>query len=120
MGSNSLDKRPDGSTIAVGDSVLITLTVSDPTHLIITYQPSGLQFSATDQPKLKMFYVACGDDLNYDGIVDATDDQIQSKLSIWRQEAPGLPWTVMSSTVVKTVKEVDTQLGGFTGYAISY
>jgi hypothetical protein len=120
LGTNSLDRRPDGSTIAAGDSVLITLTVSDPTHLIINYQPSGLQFSATDQPTLKMFYVACGDDLNYDGIVDAADDQIQSKLSIWRQEAPGLPWTVLSSTVVKSVKEVDAQLSGFTGYAISY
>jgi hypothetical protein len=120
MGTNSLDRRPDGSAIAPGDSVLITLTVSDPTHLIINYQPSGLQFSASDQPTLKMYYVACGDDLNYDGVVDATDDLIQSQLRIWRQEAPGLPWTEMAGSVVKSLKEVDAQLSGFTGYAISY
>jgi hypothetical protein len=120
MGGASLDRRPDGSVIAQGDSVLITLTVSDPTHLIVNYQPSGLQFSATDQPTLKMYYVACGDDLNYDGVVDATDDQIQSQLRIWRQEAPELPWTVMSGSVVKSLKEVDAKLSGFTGYAISY
>jgi hypothetical protein len=120
LGSASLDRRPDGSTIADGDSVLITLSVPDPTHLIITYQPSGLKFSANDLPTLKMFYVACGDDYNYDGVVDAADDVIQEKLSIWRQEAASLPWEKLSSVVVKSTKEVEARLSGFTGYAISY
>lgn len=120
MGPSSLESRPDGSAIASGDSVLITLTVSDPTHLVITYEPSGLRFSANDQPALKMFWVACGDDLNYDGKVDATDAALVQKFSIWRQESAGQPWLKLSSVVVPSVKEVDTQLSGFTGYAISY
>jgi hypothetical protein len=120
MGPLSLESRPDGSAIATGDSVLITLTVADPTHLVITYQPSGLTFSASDQPSLKMFWVACGDDLNYDGKVDAADTALVQKFSIWRQEAAGQPWLKLPSVVVPSVKEVDTRLSGFTGYAISY
>jgi hypothetical protein len=120
MGPSSLESRPDGTAIASGDSVLITLTVSDPTHLVITYEPSGLQFSGNDQPTLKMFWVACGEDLNYDGKVDAADTTLVQKFSIWRQESAGQPWLKLSSVVVPSVKEVDTRLSGFTGYAISY
>lgn len=120
MGAASLDRRPDGSAIAQGDSVLITLTVTDPTHFIVEFQPSGLTFSAAAPPTLKISYAACGDDLNYDGVVDATDAAMQSSLSVWRQEAPFQPWFKVPSTVAASVKEVNSQLGGFTGYAIMY
>jgi hypothetical protein len=120
MGPSSLESRPDGSAIASGDSVLITLTVSDPSHLVITYEPSGLRFSGNDQPTLKMFWVACGEDLNYDGKVDAADTALVQKFSIWRQETAGQPWLKLSSVVTGATKEVDTQIGGFTGYALAY
>jgi hypothetical protein len=120
LGTASLDRRPDGSTIAVGDSVLITLTVTDPTHFIIDLQPSGLMFSANDQPRLRISFAACGDDLNYDKQIDATDAAMLASLSMWRQEAPFQSWFKMTSTVVTDAKEVDTQLGGFTGYALMY
>ena len=120
LGAGSLDKRPDGSSIAVGDSVLITLTASDPTHMMIEFQPSGLKFSITDQPSLKMFWVACGDDVNYDGKVDANDDLITSQLGIWRQETPGARWFHVGSAVQKGAREVDASLSGFSGYALMY
>lgn len=120
MGAGSLDKRPDGSAIASGDSVLITLTVADPTHFLLDFQPSGLMFSATDQPTLKVSFAACGADLNYDGKVDAADQAIMDALSFWRQEAPFQPWFKVGSTVNQTVREVDAQLSGFTGYAIEF
>lgn len=120
LGTGSLERRPDGTLIAPGDSVLITLTVTDPTHFIIDLQPSGLQFAANDQPRLKISFAACGDDLNYDGKVDSADAAMLSSLSMWRQEAPFQPWFKVSSTVTPSVKEVDSQLGGFTGYAIMY
>lgn len=120
LGSASLARRPDGSSIAAGDSVLITLTVVDPLHFIIDLQPSGLVFAANDQPRLKISFAACGDDLNYDGRVDAVDAAMQASLSVWRQEAPFQSWFRMASTVAPAVKEVDTQLGGFTGYALMY
>ena len=120
LGGASLDRRPDGTAFAQGDSVLITLQVTDAAHLVIDYQPSGLRFSATDLPKLKMFYSFCGDDLNYDGVVDAADDRIASQLGIWKQEAAGQNWFRLSSTVVKDARQVEAQIAGFTGYAIMY
>jgi hypothetical protein len=120
VGSNSLDRRPDGTAIANGDSVLITVTVTDPTHFIIEFQPSGLKFSDADQPKLKISFAACGDDLNYDGKVDDTDATMLSSLALWRQEGPFQPWFKLTSSVSVSVKEINAQLGGFTGYAIEY
>lgn len=120
MAAASLDRRPDGSAIAQGDSVLITLTVTDPTHFIVEFQPSGLTFSAAAQPTLKISFAACGDDLNYDGVVDATDAAMQASLSVWRQESPFQPWYKVPSTVAASVKEVNSQLGGFTGYALMW
>ena len=120
LGASSLDRRPDGSIIATGDSVLIWLTVVDPQHFIIDLQPSGLAFAAGDQPRLKISFAACGDDLNYDGKVDAADAALQSSLSLWRQEAPFKPWFKISSTVLAATKDVEAPLGGFTGYAIEY
>ena len=120
MGGATLDRRPDGSAIAEGDSVLITLTVVSPTNLIVDFQPSGLQFSTKDPAKLKMFFAACGDDLDRDGQVTSSDDAIEQQLSIWRQESAASPWIKVSSLVVKNNKEIDAELGGFTGYAIAY
>ena len=120
LGPASLDRRPDGSTISAGDSVLITLTVTDQRHFIIEFQPAGLAFSTNDQATLKLIYAACGDDLNYDGKVDAADDAITQQLSIWRQEGPFQPWFKISSVVNGTAKEVNAQLDGFTGYAVEY
>jgi hypothetical protein len=120
VGSNSLERRPDGTAIATGDSVLITVTVTDPTHFIIEFQPSGLKFSDGDQPTLKISFAACGDDLNYDGKIDAADAAMLSSLALWRQEGPFQPWFKLTSSVTPSVKEIDAQLGGFTGYALMW
>lgn len=120
LNGNSLDKRPDGSTIANGDSVRITVTVVDPVHLIVEFQPSGLRFSAHDPARLKMFFSEVGDDLDHNGRVDNEDDNVSQKLSIWRQESIGQPWFKVASAVVKSSKEVDADLSGFTGYALAY
>jgi len=120
VGAGSLVARPAGTPMAAGDSVLITLTVTDQSHFLVDFQPSGLKFSATDQPTMKLSFAACGADLNYDGVVDAQDAAIQAGLSIWRQEAPFQPWHKVSSTMLPAVKEVDAQLGGFTGYALMF
>jgi hypothetical protein len=120
MGPASLERHPDGSTISPGDSVFITLNVTDPRHFIVEFQPTGLTFAAADQPTLKLIYAACGADLNYDGKVDSLDAAIEQQLSIWRQETPFQPWYKLSSVVAKDFKEVNAKLTGFTGYAIEY
>ena len=120
LGPASLAARPDGSAIAAGDSVLITVTVTDQSHFLVDFQPSGLKFSAADRPTLKISFAACGEDLNYDNAVDEKDQQIMKSLSFWRQETPFQPWTRVPSTVVTTTKDVNARLGGFTGYAIEF
>jgi hypothetical protein len=116
----SLDRRPDGTTFAQGDSVLITLTVRDATHLIVDFQPSGLQFTAKNPGRLKMFFGEVGDDLDGNGKVDGNDDSIENMLSIWRQESLTAPWIKVASVLVKNNKEIDADLAGFTGYAAAY
>ena len=120
LGGASLDRRPDGSIIADGDSVRITVTVTDPIRLIVQFQPSGLRFSAKDPARLEMFFGAVGADLDDDGKVDGSDDVIAQQLSIWRQEAPGQPWFKLASAVLKDAREVEADLSGFTGYALAY
>lgn len=120
VGPASLATRPDGTSIAAGDSVLITVTVTDQSHFLVDFQPSGLRFSSSNQPTLRISFAACGDDLNYDGVVDAKDQAIMNSLSFWRQETPFQPWTKVSSSVVQATKDVNAQLGGFTGYAIEF
>ncbi len=120
LAGSSLDVRPNGTAFAEGDSVLITLTVTDATHLIIDFQPSGLRFSTKDPAQLKMFFTQCGDDLDRNGKVDGDDDVIQQQLSIWRRESVIAPWFKVSSVIVKNNKEIDANIGGFTGYALAY
>jgi hypothetical protein len=120
LGGATLDRRPDGTLIADGDSVRITVTVTDPAHLILQFQPSGLTFSSKDPARLRMFFNEVGDDFDHDGHVDSNDDDVERKLSIWRQELPGLPWFKVASAVVKEDRRVDAYLAGFTGYALAY
>jgi hypothetical protein len=114
LAGSSLDRRPDGSVIANGDSVRITMTITDPVHLVIDFQPSGLRFTAKDPARLKLFFGECGDDLDQNGQVDGNDDAVRQQLSIWKQETPLDPWIKLSSLVVKDDKEVEAELGGFT------
>ena len=58
--------------------------------------------------------------MNGDGVVDQEDEQLETQFSIWRQEAAGLPWTRIGSTVVQPVEEVETDIFSFTNYAICY
>ena len=120
VGPNALDRRPDGSVIAQGDSVLISVAVVDPYHLVLEFEPSGLKFSETDQPTLAISWAACGDDLNYDGKVDAGDDLVAGTLGIWRQESASLPWYKEAGVILKSTREVAAQIPGFTGYALAF
>jgi hypothetical protein len=116
----SLDRRPDGSTIQMGDSVRITITVADPSRMILDFQPSGLRFSPTTPAELKIDFGETGGDLDADGDVDAEDVQHQLELSFWKQESAGLPWIRIASQIDFSSEEVEAKILGFSGYAISY
>jgi len=117
---SSLLSRPDGSAIAEGDSVLITITVEDPALLLFELQPTGLKFSTAKPAELKIRYAQADDDLNEDGEVDEQDDQIETILGIWRQEQPGQPFVRLGSVKVEEQQELEAMLTGFSRYAIAY
>jgi hypothetical protein len=117
---NSLLQRPDGSVFAQGDSILITITVTDPTKLQADFQPAGLKFSDSAPARLQFEFGECDGDINGDGIVDAADTMLLPQISTWRQETIGAPWMKVSSTVESNISEVQAFITGFTGYALAY
>jgi hypothetical protein len=117
---NSLLQRPDGSAFAQGDSILITITVTDPTKLQADFQPAGLKFSDSAPARLQFEFGECDGDINGDGIVDAADTMLLPQISTWRQETAGAPWIKVSSTVESNISEVQAFITGFTGYALAY
>lgn len=111
-------QRPDGSPIAVGDSVLITLSV-DPTELVIHLEPSGLQFG--NATGLRMWYGGANHDFNADGVVDSQDSYIQQHLlgMAWTEGGDN-PWGVISAEHSLSYERFTAYLQHFSGYAISW
>jgi len=120
VGKNALFTRPGGGAIAAGDSVLITITLADPVHLVIDMQPAGLRFTPTEPAELKLSYLEADDDLNHDGRVDAADTALESALAIWRREGSTSPWTKLASIVQIGTHEIEALVTGFTSYAVAY
>lgn len=118
--ANSLVTRPDGSTIAPGDSILITITVADPTTFAADFQPAGLKFSSSAPARLQFEFADCDKDLNGDGVVTAADTALIPQISTWRQETASAPWVKVSSTVEVEINEVQSDISGFSGYALAY
>ena len=117
---DALLARPDGRTIAQGDSLLITVRGVDFARLIVEFQPSGLRFSPSEPAELTFKYNHTDPDLDGDGDVDADDLVFETLLSVWRQEAPGQPWFKVVSKVEIGIDEIEADITGFTGYALAY
>lgn len=116
----TLLELPGGLPIALGDSVLITVTVIDPARLIVEFQPAGLLFSSAEPAELELRYPEADHDFDDDGDVDDDDDRIEQQLRIWRQESIGDPWVQLSGSIRADIDEVKADLTGFTRYAIAY
>lgn len=102
---------PNGTRLAAGDSVLITMQVVDPVTLSTHFEPAGLVFSGKKAAQLTMWY----------GRTNASAvPSLEKRLSIFRQESPTEPWTKISSTVARELDEVQANIGGFTNYVIAY
>jgi hypothetical protein len=120
LDDESLLRRPDGTPILDGESVLITATVVDASRLIVEFQPAGLVFDPSEPAELRLRYAESDDDLDDDGDVDDDDESIETEFAIWRQETVGANWEQVGSAVFKDLEEVEADLTGFTRYAISY
>jgi hypothetical protein len=117
---NTLLARPDGTPIAIGESVLVTATVPDPTKFLVTLEPSGLRFNPNDPADLKWKLGESEDDLDDDGDVDAADSTLFRTLGIWRQETIGAPWTRLASRLEVQLNEIEAELTGFSNYVVAY
>lgn len=109
-------RRPDGTRVAEGDSVLITIDVVRYDRFHFRFSPAGLRFEG-EPAELRMNYALANPDYNGDGRVD--DDDEDFDFGFWRQEAPGLPWQRVGDLRVHDVTEVRGDLHGFTGYALA-
>ena len=118
--ADALYRLPNGTLIGDGDSVLIHVSVSDPVHLIVSFEPSGLQFSPSRPARMNYQFVESDDDLDGDGQVTAADSILKTQLRLYRQETTGGLWTVVHSTIDTEVEECDTDIYGFTNYALAY
>jgi len=117
--ANSLLQRPDGTPVAPGDSVMITMSMNG-MDLAVDMQPSGLQFNENDPPVLQMWYTGTQGDLNGDGMVDATDAQLESSLLLWVQQDPTDPWMSLHTSQDLSQDWVASWLQHFSGYAVAW
>lgn len=117
---DALDRLPSGATIARGDSVLITITVVDPSRALVRFEPSGLKFGVSHPARLKFEFEEADDDLDGDGDTDAADTALLARVSIWRQEQSGLPWLKLGSLLLSDLHEIEADISSFTNYAVAY
>jgi hypothetical protein len=118
--AEALSARPDGTPIADGDSVLITVRVVDPARLLFQFEPAGLTFNPSRPAELRIHYNHADDDLDEDGDVDVDDATLELTIGIWRQENDGDPFERLGSLLVDNLEEVEAELGGFSRYALAY
>lgn len=115
----ALQRRPDGTSFAEGDSIRITITLSGDGRFLFDMQPSGLTFSRDQPARLRIRYDRVGDDLNGDGTIDDSDERIDARMRVWQQEQPGQPWVSIGTVRFKEAREIEGRIDGFTGFAIA-
>lgn len=118
--AKSLVRAPDGTPIAPGDSLLITMTVSDAQHQIVDLEPSGLQFAPGRPATLTLFYLEADHDFNEDGVINRADSTIERMFQIWGQEKAGDPWRSFTTQLSIRLDEAEADIPGFTRYAVAY
>jgi hypothetical protein len=117
---NGLLRKPDGSLFQPTDSILITVTVVDPSKFLFQFEPTGLVFNPDQPARLKALYVHANHDFNGDGVVDATDAAIESTLDLWKRESPTAPWFKIGAVNFEALEELDANIFSFTSYAIAW
>lgn len=109
---------PGLGDLAVGDSVLISVTV-DPQNIKVSLEPTGLRFGEPAQ--FHMWYGGANGDLNGDGVVDGSDEYVESQLlGMWYREDLVDPWTRISAAQSLSDKSFTVTLQHFSEYAVSW
>jgi len=109
---------PDVGDLALGDSVLITVTI-DPSDIKVSLEPTGTLFG--DPAQLQISYGGADGDLNGDGIVDETDGEIETQLlGLWYREGEESTWTRIPASQSLSDKSFISTLAHFCEYAVSW
>ncbi len=109
---------PGLGNLALGDSVLMTVTV-DPYNVRVSLDPTGLLFG--DPAQLQIWYGGAGGDLNGDGVVDSTDAYIESQLlGLWYREGTDSAWARIPAAQSLSDKSLTSALPHFSEYAVSW
>ena len=108
---------PGVGQLAMGDSVLITVTI-DTTKIGVRLEPTGMLFG--DPAQLTIWYSGASGDLNGDGVVDSTDAKIEAQLlGLWYRELDGDPWTKLAATQSLNEKSFSYALPHFSEYDVA-
>jgi len=108
---------PEIGEIAMGDSVLITVTV-DTSKIGVRFEPTGLQFGTASQ--LKIYYGGASGDLNGDGVANGEDAQIEAQLlGLWYREYTNDEWSQVSASHSVEDKSFTYALPHFCEYAVA-
>jgi hypothetical protein len=116
----SLVRRPNGTLIAPGDSLLITMSVPDLTRIEVALRPSGLRFAAGRPAKLTIWYLEADHDFNDDGVINGADSTIERRFQLWAQEKLGDPFRSLTTVLRPRVDQAEADLPGFTRYAVAF
>ena len=109
---------PGRGELALGDSVLITVTI-DTNSVKVSFEPTGLLFG--DPAQLQISYGGAGGDLNGDGVVDSTDAQIESQLlGLWYREGTDSAWARIAAVQSLPDKSFMSALPHFSEYEVSF
>jgi len=117
---DGLLRHPDGRPFAVGDSILITITVVDPTRFLFTFEPAGLLFDADHPARLRIRYINGEHDFNEDGVEDERDAEIESELDLWYRQNPTALWLKTGSVKFEELDEASANIRSFSQYALAW
>lgn len=114
---DGLWKRPDGTVVQKGDSVLITITVVDPKLFNFRFEPSGVQFRPDHPAELRVSYKWADRDFNGDGREDDADTHFI--FGFWKQETDASDWIQTGTVKDADLEELRAEIRGFTRYALA-
>jgi len=120
----TLIAHPDGTPIAEGESVVITVTI-DPSDLRVELEPSGLRFNPDEPAELRLSYHRANPDLDGDGDVDLHDADLENNLlGLWVRpgaEDSGEDWTLLGEADQDLVdKDFKAEIEHFSGYVVAW
>ena len=120
VSGDGLYRKPDGSVFQAGDSILITITVVDPTRFQFEFAPANLQFSPEHPARLRVRYVHGEKDYDGDGDEDEFDDDIETELDLWYRRVAGALWFKVGAVKFEELDEIDANIRTFSQYAVAW